>query len=126
MVPYLYEGMPRSVRLLQLSDLHIAPTKFAFADKEGQPDPFRLFNYLKRDSELQIPPDAIVISGDVGWAGVRAEYEYAEVFIKALQKQWPSARIVVAPGNHDVDLKNPTDPHHDFVELLKKVHGNEF
>lgn len=118
--------MPRPVRLLHLSDLHFAPTAFAFTDKERQPDPNQLISMLRRDPELETPPEAIVISGDVSSRGDPTAYEYALRFIQALQAQWPAAKLLVVPGNHDVLLDEPADPHHAFVAMLKQVYGDEF
>ncbi|HYH99480.1 metallophosphoesterase family protein, partial [Hyalangium sp.] len=118
--------MPNPIRLLHLSDPHIARSRFAFTDSKDQPDPTQLIEMMNRDPELETPPDAVVISGDVGWSGTAEEYELAARFIEALQIQWRGAQFIVAPGNHDVHLDHPEDPHHAFVEMLQRIHQDEF
>src|SRR6185436_3006457 len=95
-------------RLLHLSDLHFGTLlpkqqkpgesksahRFAKADK---PLPDALPNILKVDPTLKCPPDAVVVSGDIGWAASADDYAYALEFFKHLKKLWPNAEIITCP-----------------------------
>ncbi|QRR02466.1 metallophosphoesterase family protein [Dyadobacter sandarakinus] len=61
------------------------------------------------DSIEQLPdiwkPTIIVISGDIGWSGVKSDYEDASIWIQRLLNVTglSSNDIVVCPGNHDIE-----------------------
>jgi len=53
-------------------------------------------------------PDVVAITGDVARTGSRDEYEEAAKWIdrglmKCLPSRFPKSRILMVPGNHDVD-----------------------
>jgi predicted phosphodiesterase len=52
-------------------------------------------------------PDVIAISGDLGWSGVRADYDEVERLLRDLSAilDIESDRIVACPGNHDRDVR---------------------
>ncbi len=89
---------------LHLSDLH-------FGD-ENETDAARRKNTLDKllltlkDLPAEWEPQAIVISGDIGWKGVNKDYLIAEKWLRELLKVLGlSAKdIIPAPGNHDINL----------------------
>src|SRR5207249_1017934 len=129
-------GVTHAVRVLHLADLHfgwIAPPAAArrrssgkrstahFFVKKNEPDPSRLARILTEDPELSDTPDAVVVAGDVGWSGQDEDYEIAARFFEALTVSWPSAELVVAPGNHDLQrtAPEPRAAQDAFVALLQ-------
>lgn len=97
-------GSKYCVIILHLSDIH-----FRKSEVETTQDPnFHLRNEMLRDIESRCaeigPPDVIVISGDVAFAGDASEYAYATKWLKTLCERIGGRMdsIFVVPGNHDV------------------------
>jgi len=69
---------------------------------------FHLRNELLRDVRLQCqtlgPPDAIIVSGDIAFAGDPAEFSFATTWISKLCEACNGSpeTVFVVPGNHDV------------------------
>lgn len=133
-----------TLRILHLSDIHFGMRKstdpktgasiarsahhFVSGPTGAQkPAPERLADML---TELpQLPPNVLVISGDVGWSGAKEDYEYASTFLTRLRASWPDLQIVVGPGNHDVDIVNTAaDDQRQaaFTEFVKSIYGRDF
>jgi 3',5'-cyclic AMP phosphodiesterase CpdA len=99
------------MRILHLSDLHFGvftdkngKRKLAhFFSKAGDPDPTGLANVLFKDPELERAPDLVVISGDIGWSAIAADYAAATEFLAQLRTRWAGTPFVIVAGNHDVD-----------------------
>lgn len=121
-----------------LKVLHISDPHFGYLTKAGDtrsshrfvkkraPDPTRLPKVFLKDEELKVPPDVVVISGDLTWKSSSDEYEIVIKFIECLKKQWPDVMIVVAPGNHDLDRKLEGERKQDaYVDFLKKVYKGD-
>ncbi|HEY0480369.1 MAG TPA: metallophosphoesterase, partial [Kofleriaceae bacterium] len=115
------------MRILHLSDLHYGrrdATRSAhyWADAQGVPKPEVLANVL-RPVVRERRPDAIVVSGDVGWSGIDDDYNFAFTFLDTVRQNL-SVPIIIAPGNHDVDWAVPHEQRQDkFVTFLKRFHG---
>lgn len=125
------------VQLLHLSDLH-----FGVIRKEGhnprsahwftpagklQADPSQLARLLTTKERIAAPPDFIVASGDIGWSGVADDYTPALEFFRLLKTAFPKTRLVVAPGNHDVnrgDIAGDTRQS-AFREFLQQLHKSD-
>ncbi len=85
------------VRILHLSDLH-------FREKHAwDADP--LLRKLVDDTAASAPFDLLIVTGDLAHSGKRAEYALAHAFLNALvtRIELDRARVVLVPGNHDVD-----------------------
>jgi 3',5'-cyclic AMP phosphodiesterase CpdA len=118
------------MRVLHLSDIHYglqgAKSKHRFLTKT-LPDPKRLLKILSKDGALKNAPEVIIVSGDVGWSGTSADYGYALPFLQGLQEAWPSADLVVVPGNHDVDNTKKGDARQEaFVDMLRHLYKGGF
>jgi Calcineurin-like phosphoesterase len=103
----------RSWRVAHLSDLHVVGERYGFRIESGRIGPRgngRLGQVLARLAEIDAvnPVDQVLISGDMTDAG-RAT-EWAE-FLDALSR-YPdlAARVVVLPGNHDVNIVDRSNP----------------
>jgi hypothetical protein len=91
--------------LIHLSDIH-----FRFGEVGSAMDPnFHLRNELLLDAErmcerLDAPPTAIMISGDIAYAGDKREYDFALKWLEQLCEKCDTtiASVFVIPGNHDV------------------------
>lgn len=84
--------------LLHLSDLHFS------AEEQAE----RWYSALDEDlrRELGVAQlDAVVLSGDIVDRGRKVGYHGAERFLRTLTEKFrvPRERIVIVPGNHDVD-----------------------
>ncbi|HRD68232.1 MAG TPA: metallophosphoesterase [Candidatus Competibacter sp.] len=92
------------IRILHLSDIHFT------AGKAWDADPVlrALARFIKTDVEAGLAPDLVAITGDLAFAGTSDEYGLARDW---LDKQlWPALpdnfsrdRLLLVPGNHDVD-----------------------
>lgn len=96
----------RPIRILHLSDIHFK------ADKAWDADPVlrALVRFIAKEVNDGFAPDLVAITGDVAFAGVAEEYQLARAWLD--QQLWPALpknlsrdRLLLAPGNHDVDRK---------------------
>lgn len=94
--------------LLHLSDLHFRKDEVGSALDPNA----HLRNEIVRDAERLCsqwgrPPDAIVISGDLAYAALDEEYEFALSWLNDFCTRTGSelSKVFVVPGNHDV-LRN--------------------
>lgn len=105
--------------LLHLSDVHFRDGQAGLAL-----DPNRaLRSALVRDAEAQCAkigatPDAILISGDLTFAGSKAEFDFAQLWLEDLCKRCGTdpSNVFLVPGNHDVVRKIAGRP------LVQAVH----
>ena len=91
--------------LLHLSDIHFRKGEVGTAMDPNA----NLRNELLRDAVVQCTrigavPDAILVSGDVAFAGDSDEYAYALTWLDLLCRDCGTklAAVFVIPGNHDV------------------------
>ncbi len=92
--------------LLHLSDIHFSRRHSGMAM-----DPHKhVRNCLELDAIVQCekigrPPDAILVSGDVAFAGHPEEYKFAQCWLESLCAKVGAKlhQVFVIPGNHDVD-----------------------
>ncbi len=96
----------RPIRILHLSDIHFR------ADKGWDADPVlrALARFIKAEVDAGLVPDLVAITGDVAFAGTADEYGLARDWLD--QQLWPALpddfsrdRLLLVPGNHDVDRK---------------------
>jgi len=103
----------RSFRIAHLSDLHVVGERYGFRIESGRGGPRgndRLFRALARLASIHAtdPVDLVLVSGDMTDAGLATEW--AEFFDATANYPALVARMIVLPGNHDlniVDRKNP-------------------
>ncbi len=134
------------LRVLHLSDLHfglLSPkqqeahhcdaSSHRFVREDGSPDDDELANVVIKDPALKVPPDLVLVSGDLGWSGAAADYIHASAFLKRLQTAWRDAQVVVAPGNHDVNWgqfatdTNPVDcSQNAYLDFAQSLYGAGF
>jgi predicted MPP superfamily phosphohydrolase len=100
-------------RVAQLSDLHVVGERYGFRIESGRSGPRgngRLERVLARLDQAHgdQPLDFVLVTGDVTDAGRSAEW--AE-FMSALAR-YPrlSARTLILPGNHDVNVVDRANP----------------
>jgi predicted phosphodiesterase len=93
--------------ILHLSDIHF---RYPVCASETDPDrPFR--TRLLQDARARVaklgPIEAILVGGDIAFAGKPEEYAAALKWLNELADacKCPRARIYVIPGNHDIDRK---------------------
>jgi hypothetical protein len=103
----------RISRVVHLSDLHIVGERYGFRIESGRSGPRgngRLIEVLERleHEHKRRPFDIILVTGDVTDAGRSSEW--AE-FLGALSK-YPqlSRRMLILPGNHDVNVVDRANP----------------
>lgn len=105
------------MNILHISDIHfgylrdkagakLSPIESAhvFHDKRGHPRPDILSELILANESLQVPPDLVVASGDIGWSSDKEDYDFALSFFRAIRERWPSTELCIIPGNHDVRL----------------------
>lgn len=106
-------------QILHLSDFHIkAEDGF---DRSVVLDP--LIERVSKDRDNGFDPEIVVVSGDIAYKGIDAEYKQAGAFFEELLRtlELTSDRLFIVPGNHDVNRKKyrPKDiPIYDNVGEL--------
>jgi predicted MPP superfamily phosphohydrolase len=103
----------RTWRVAHLSDLHVVGERYGFRIESGRSGPRgngKLERVLARLDQIHggQPLDFLLVTGDVTDAGRSAEW--AE-FLSALAR-YPrlAARILILPGNHDVNVVDRANP----------------
>lgn len=105
--------------ILHFSDIHFRKSEISTAQDPN----FHLRSELVRDvvrqSKLLGTPDAIIISGDIAFAGDQDEFEFATEWLRTLCDACGSSMqsVFVVPGNHDV-VRELADQ-----ELVQLIHG---
>jgi hypothetical protein len=103
----------REWRIAHLSDLHVVGERYGYRIESGRSGPrgnerferiLRRLDALHRDTPL----DFVLVTGDMTDAGRSAEW--AEFFEHLSQYPELVARMIVLPGNHDVNIADRTNP----------------
>ncbi|MFD2183700.1 metallophosphoesterase family protein [Rhodoplanes azumiensis] len=107
------DAMVRRWRVAHLSDVHIVGERFGFRIECGRAGPRgngRLHRVLARLAEIHAsaPLDLVLITGDVTDAGRSAEW--AEFFDALAPYPELVARMLIQPGNHDVNVVDRANP----------------
>ncbi|MDG4550168.1 MAG: metallophosphoesterase [Candidatus Contendobacter sp.] len=97
------------IRILHLSDIHFTASKAWDAD----PVLRALTKFIAEEVKNGLVPDLVAITGDLAFAGVAKEYRLARNWLDKqlwpiLPKDFPRDRLLLVPGNHDVD-RNKVD-----------------
>jgi 3',5'-cyclic AMP phosphodiesterase CpdA len=105
--------LKRTWRVVHLSDVHIVGERFGFRLESGRLGPRgndRLTRLLRRLEEMheQEPFDHILITGDITDAGRSSEW--AEFFAAMLRHPKLTARTLILPGNHDINVVDRSNP----------------
>lgn len=103
----------RSWRIAHLSDIHVVGERYGFRIESGRTGPRgneRLQDLLQRLDEIhkERPLDIVLVTGDMTDAG-RAS-EWAEFLDQAERYPDLFARMIILPGNHDVNIAERTNP----------------
>ena len=130
------------MRILHLSDLHYgvstaqpkgetvqkSRSMHYFTDAHGRPDPDALAGILSRDVDAR-KSDVVIVSGDIGWSGTDDDYRYSLRFFQRLGEIYSTDRLLIIPGNHDVDraVSVEDDRRQDgFIRLMRDIYGESF
>jgi len=103
------DALPPPVALLQLSDFHFRDAEHPVLDRAGA--------IAAAVQSLMQPVAAlfVVVTGDIAYSGLAEEYNLADAFFRDLIERFAQVlpgvevRLVLAPGNHDCDLRMPPD-----------------
>jgi predicted MPP superfamily phosphohydrolase len=100
-------------RVVHLSDLHVVGERYGFRIESGRGGPRgneRLDRILQRLAAIHAarPLDVVLVTGDMTDAG-RAT-EWAEFFDAISRHPDLAARMIVLPGNHDVNIVDRANP----------------
>ncbi|HVX75682.1 MAG TPA: metallophosphoesterase [Bradyrhizobium sp.] len=103
----------RTWRVAHLSDLHVVGERYGFRIESGRGGPRgneRLDRLMARLAAIHAahPLDLVLVSGDMTDAG-RAT-EWAEFFDAITRHPALAARMIVLPGNHDVNIVDRANP----------------
>jgi predicted MPP superfamily phosphohydrolase/energy-coupling factor transporter ATP-binding protein EcfA2 len=99
-----------SVRILHLSDLYFS------GERRWDTDPALrgLGEAVREMAGSGLEPDLVAITGDIAFAGQGKDFAAAREGIAALLEALPSAippeRLLLVPGNHDIDRRAVNDP----------------
>ena len=103
----------RTWRIAHLSDVHVVGERYGFRIESGRSGPrgdARLRRVLAQLEELHAsaPLDAVLISGDATDAG--RSTEWAEFLDALAAHPTIAARVLMLPGNHDVNIVDRANP----------------
>lgn len=103
----------RQWRVAHLSDIHVVGEKYGFRIESGRSGPRgndRLKRVLERLEEIHAdkPLDLVLISGDMTDAGISSEW--AEFLDLASRHPQLAERMLILPGNHDVNIVDRANP----------------
>ena len=103
----------RSWRVAHLSDIHVVGERYGFRIESGRSGPrgnSQLTRALQKLDEIHAtePVHAILISGDITDAGLATEW--AEFFDALSHFPDIAQRILVIPGNHDLNVVSRANP----------------
>ncbi|WP_426435708.1 metallophosphoesterase family protein [Bradyrhizobium genosp. P] len=103
----------RTWRVAHLSDLHVVGERYGFRIESGRGGPCgneRLDRVMARLEAIHIsqPLDLVLVTGDMTDAG-RAT-EWAEFFDAVTRHPALAARMMVLPGNHDLNIVDRANP----------------
>jgi len=104
---------PRSWRIAHVSDLHVVGERYGFRIESGRSGPRgneRLHRVMARLAAIHAaqPLDLVLVSGDMTDAG-RAT-EWAEFLDAVAQYPALAARMIILPGNHDLNIVDRANP----------------
>jgi 3',5'-cyclic AMP phosphodiesterase CpdA len=119
----------RTWRVAHLSDIHVVGETYGFRIESGRSGPRgneRLNKVLKRLDDMHAvqPLHAILVTGDITDAGLSTEW--AEFFQAVSQFPRLAQRMLIIPGNHDINIVSranpaqfdlPTSPHKKLRKL---------
>jgi predicted MPP superfamily phosphohydrolase len=98
-------------QILHISDLHINDTEEDKFDRSVVLE--RLIERVKQDQKNNFHPEIIVVTGDIAFKGIKAEYYLGKIFFDDLLAALAleNNRLFIVPGNHDVNRKEyrPTE-----------------
>jgi hypothetical protein len=103
----------RTWRIAHLSDVHTVGDRYGFRVESGRAGPrgnARLRRLLAQLEALHArePLDAVLVSGDMTDAGISTEW--AEFLDAALQHPVLAERMLIIPGNHDLNIVDRANP----------------
>jgi hypothetical protein len=103
----------RSFRVAHLSDLHVVGETYGFRIESGRAGPQgneRLKRVLARLDAIHRakPIDLVLVTGDMTDAG--RSTEWAEFHDALRPYSWLAERILMVPGNHDVNIVDRANP----------------
>lgn len=114
---------------VHLSDIHFRSKELKRDDDPNGALRDDIVEDVKRmRAKISRAADAILISGDIAFAGAQEEYEFATDWLKGLL--CPAAGcsmddVFIIPGNHDVDRgKTASRMHADARETLRRLNGD--
>jgi hypothetical protein len=103
----------RTWRIAHLSDIHVVGERYGFRIESGRSGPRgndrlrRLFHQIEA-IDAHDPLDAILITGDMTDAGISSEW--AEVLDDLAAHPKIADRVLMLPGNHDLNIVDPSNP----------------
>ncbi len=103
----------RTWRVAHLSDIHVVGERYGFRMESGRGGPQgndRLERLLARLTAIHTadPLDVVLITGDMTDAGLSTEW--AEFFDAVAKHPELLARMLVLPGNHDINIVDRANP----------------
>ena len=113
-----------STYILHLSDLHFSTRHHGFSLKtDGIQRNFgsHLINDLSQEYK-DVPPAAVIVSGDLTWRGEEEEFDLAYDFIRMLQSNFDldSNHFVIIPGNHDIQWGKQDKHEYDRTKPVER------
>ena len=131
------------VVLIHISDLHFGAKPAStgetpmhrFRKRSDLHDPRTLAQHIVDECEVELNSGKkifVVISGDIAYQAIDTEYQAAFEFVNELRAglSLPSDRIVIVPGNHDVNWKlsslNLSQRFDTYLTFVERVYGNMF
>ncbi|MEW9879141.1 metallophosphoesterase [Pseudomonas putida] len=112
------------MRILHFSDIHFRKTEIGTTQDPNFHLRSELFHDVVDQSQKLGAPDAIIITGDIAFAGDPAEFEFATQWLQSLCDACGCSMqsVFVVPGNHDAVRKLADE---NLVQLIhKQIQGS--
>lgn len=115
----------------RLTILHVSDAHFGCPDPRNEM-PRILGKLIIAAHQQEWTPDVCVFSGDLAHSGAKEDFEKGLQWLELLIQKWPNTRLLVVPGNHDVDrdranlvLRQAFVDESTFTQLRSRLAANQ-
>ena len=116
------------ISFLHLSDIHFTIKQSGLGYEPDKNIRNEVLRDVRRLVQQRGPITAIIVSGDIAYAGKRSEYEDAAVWLDELCSAagCTSSAVYLCPGNHDIDqaVLKENDSIGDTHDKIRNVQGD--
>jgi len=114
------------VKIFWLSDIHFKSSYTKDAKYKELNSYISSFHEYIKSIKYLVDYDYILLSGDIAQSGEKSEYDlFKERILKGLKTVFPKAKLIVVPGNHDVNRLEAKNLN-KFIEQINFKNRRDF